>query len=213
MAAFGGRRGRRSAVLGLAALAVAQLVSNGVGKQLVDRPLPPGQWINHNEVEDQPDSSPFPSDHTAAAVAFVAAVAPVRPPAAAACAVPAALLAVERAVGSPLPHRCPRRCLDRAGCLAYPACPASAGALAAVATQRPAAHPLLTSVSLLNCPVRGTRLLAEGRAGRHGAARRAGTTKSRRESRVEYTTAGPACARRRARAGGRAGPAGLSAAD
>ncbi|MCT9011421.1 hypothetical protein [Streptomyces rhizosphaerihabitans] len=41
MAAFGGRRGRRSALLGLAALAVAQLVSNGVGQQLVDRPRPP----------------------------------------------------------------------------------------------------------------------------------------------------------------------------
>ncbi|WP_391858979.1 hypothetical protein [Streptomyces rhizosphaerihabitans] len=94
-----------------------------------------------------PDSSSFPSGHTTAAVAFVAAVAPVRPLAAAACAVPAALLAVDRVQsGAHYPTRCRRRCLDRAGrCLTYPAYPASAAALAVVATQRPAAHPLLTA--------------------------------------------------------------------
>ncbi|MFF8532028.1 phosphatase PAP2 family protein [Streptomyces sp. SAS_267] len=96
MTAFGGRRGRRSAVAGLAALAVAQLVSNGVGKQLVDRPRPPKEWIEHDEVEDRPDSSSFPSGHTAAAVAFTAAVTPTLPLAGALCSVPAALLAVER---------------------------------------------------------------------------------------------------------------------
>lgn len=96
MSAFGGRRGRRSAAAGLAALALAQLLSNGVGKQLIDRPRPPKEWIPHDEVEDRPDSSSFPSGHTAAAVAFTAAVAPAWPLAAAVCAVPAALLAVER---------------------------------------------------------------------------------------------------------------------
>ncbi|MCT9011659.1 phosphatase PAP2 family protein [Streptomyces rhizosphaerihabitans] len=96
MGAFGGRRGRRSAITGLTALAVAQLVSNGVGKQLVDRPRPPKEWIDHDEVEDRPASSSFPSGHTAAAVAFTAAIAPLWPLAATACAVPAALLAVER---------------------------------------------------------------------------------------------------------------------
>ncbi|WP_392958233.1 hypothetical protein [Streptomyces sp. LN245] len=46
MAAFGGRRGHRSAVLGLAALAVAQLASNGVGKRLADRPRPPARGVS-----------------------------------------------------------------------------------------------------------------------------------------------------------------------
>ncbi len=96
MAVFGGRDGRRAAVAGLAALTLAQLVSNGVGKQLVDRARPPKEWIEHDEVEDRPDSSSFPSGHTAAAVAFTAAVTPVWPLAGAACVVPAALLALER---------------------------------------------------------------------------------------------------------------------
>lgn len=96
MTAVGGPRGRRSAVSGLAALAVAQLVSNGVCKPLVDRPRPPKEWIEHDEVEDRPDSSSFPSGHTAAAVAFTATIAPMWPSAGALCAVPATLLAVER---------------------------------------------------------------------------------------------------------------------
>ncbi|MFF2364604.1 phosphatase PAP2 family protein [Streptomyces sp. NPDC058122] len=96
MTAFGGRRGRRSAATGLTALALAQLLSNGVGKQLIDRPRPPREWIPHDEVEDRPDSSSFPSGHTAAAVAFTAAVAPAWPLAAGVCAVSAVLLAVER---------------------------------------------------------------------------------------------------------------------
>ncbi|MEW1568971.1 MULTISPECIES: phosphatase PAP2 family protein [unclassified Streptomyces] len=67
-----------------------------MGKQLVDRPRPPKEWIEYDEVEDRPDSSSFLSGHTAAAVAFTAAVAPAWPLAAAVCAVPAVLLAVER---------------------------------------------------------------------------------------------------------------------
>lgn len=92
----GGRRGRRAGAAGLAALVVAQLASNGLGKQLADRPRPPAEWIPHDEVEDRPDSSSFPSGHTAAAVAFTAAVAPSWPVAGAVCAVPAALVGVER---------------------------------------------------------------------------------------------------------------------
>ncbi|MFI9251215.1 phosphatase PAP2 family protein [Streptomyces sp. NPDC053069] len=42
------------------------------------------------------DTLSFPSGHTAAAVAFTAAVAPSRPLAGAVCPVPAALVAVER---------------------------------------------------------------------------------------------------------------------
>ncbi|MFE9773761.1 phosphatase PAP2 family protein [Streptomyces sp. NPDC005931] len=96
MAWCGGGRGRAAAVAGLAAMAVAQLLSNGLCKQLTHRPRPPEEWIPHDEVDDRPDSSSFPSGHTAAAVAFTAAVAPTWPSAAALCAVPAATVLVER---------------------------------------------------------------------------------------------------------------------
>ncbi|MEV3970253.1 phosphatase PAP2 family protein [Streptomyces sp. NPDC050698] len=96
MAAVGGWRGRKAAVQGVAALALAQLVSNGVGKQLSDRPRPPKEWFPHDEVDDRPDSSSFPSGHTAAAIAFTAAVAPTWPAAGITCAAPAVMVAVER---------------------------------------------------------------------------------------------------------------------
>ena len=96
MASLGGRRGRRAAVTGLTALVLAQLVSNGLCKQLADRPRPPKEWFPHDEVHDRPDSSSFPSGHTAAAVAFTTAVAPTWPAAGAVCALPAALVALER---------------------------------------------------------------------------------------------------------------------
>ncbi|MER7484278.1 phosphatase PAP2 family protein [Streptomyces sp. NPDC126510] len=96
MAWRGGWRGRKAAATGLAAVAVAQLVSNGVCKQLADRPRPPKQWFPHDEVEDRPDSSSFPSGHTAAAVAFTTAITPTWPLAGALCAVPAAMVAIER---------------------------------------------------------------------------------------------------------------------
>ncbi|MER5699791.1 phosphatase PAP2 family protein [Streptomyces mirabilis] len=96
MACLGGGRGRRAAAAGLTALSLAQLTSNAVCKQLADRPLPPKEWIPHNEVDNRPDSSSFPSGHTAAAVAFTAAITPAWPLAGAACAIPAAMVAVER---------------------------------------------------------------------------------------------------------------------
>lgn len=96
MAAGGGWRGRKAAVAGLTSMAAAELVSNGVVKQLVERRRPPKEWIPHDDVEDRPDSSSFPSGHTAAAVAFTAAVALSWPWIGAACAIPAVLVAVER---------------------------------------------------------------------------------------------------------------------
>ncbi|MFK8906531.1 phosphatase PAP2 family protein [Streptomyces sp. YS-3] len=96
MASLGGWRGRRAAVAGLTALTLAQLVSNGLCKQVAGRPRPPKDWFPHDEVDDRPDSSSFPSGHTAAAVAFTAAVTHRWPAVGAACAVPAALVAVER---------------------------------------------------------------------------------------------------------------------
>jgi undecaprenyl-diphosphatase len=91
-----GWRGRRAAAAGLASMAVAELSSNCVLKQVWQRRRPPKEWISHEEVHDRPDSSSFPSGHTAAGVAFSAAVAAVWPLAGAACAVPAAVVAAER---------------------------------------------------------------------------------------------------------------------
>ncbi|MFI6495618.1 phosphatase PAP2 family protein [Streptomyces sp. NPDC050564] len=93
---LGGWRGRKAAAAGLASMVVAQLASNGACKQLADRPRPPMEWNPHGEVGDRPDSSSFPSGHTAAAVAFSAAVVPSWPLAGAVCAVPAAMVAAER---------------------------------------------------------------------------------------------------------------------
>ncbi|MFF0794987.1 phosphatase PAP2 family protein [Streptomyces spiralis] len=86
MAWLVGRRGRKAAATGLAAVVVAQLVSNGLCKQLADRPRPPKECFPRDEVDDRPDSSSFPSGHTAAAVAFTAAIAPTWPATGAVCA-------------------------------------------------------------------------------------------------------------------------------
>ncbi|MDR6978457.1 undecaprenyl-diphosphatase [Streptomyces sp. 3330] len=91
-----GPRGRRAAAAGLASMAVAEVVSNGVLKHMWHRRRPPKEWISHEEVHDRPDSSSFPSGHTSAGVAFSAAVAAVWPWAGAVCAVPAAMVAAER---------------------------------------------------------------------------------------------------------------------
>ncbi|MGW7440871.1 phosphatase PAP2 family protein [Streptomyces sp. NPDC054849] len=96
MSTGGGWRGRKAAAAGIGSMAVAELLSNGVAKQLVERRRPPKEWIPHDDVEDRPDSSSFPSGHTAAAVAFTAAVAPSWPWVGAACAVPTVMVAIER---------------------------------------------------------------------------------------------------------------------
>ncbi|MDL5199314.1 phosphatase PAP2 family protein [Streptomyces sp. ALI-76-A] len=91
-----GWRGRRAAAAGLTSMAVAELSSNCVLKQVLHRPRPPKDWISHEDVDERPDSSSFPSGHTAAGVAFSAGVAAVWPWAGAVCAVPAAMVAAER---------------------------------------------------------------------------------------------------------------------
>ncbi|MGP4046503.1 phosphatase PAP2 family protein [Streptomyces sp. 2A115] len=96
MAAVGGARGRGAAAAGLAGTAVAELLAVPMAKRLYARRRPPQEWITRGEAEDRPDSSSFPSGHTAAAFAFTAAVAPMWPTAGAACAVPAAMVAAER---------------------------------------------------------------------------------------------------------------------
>ncbi|MBO7941535.1 MULTISPECIES: phosphatase PAP2 family protein [Streptomyces] len=86
-----GRRPRRAAAMGVAAVGVASATANLLGKRLVRRPRPhraedspfPGRHV------PMPDSASFPSGHTASAVAFAAAVGPAFPVAA----VPLGLLA------------------------------------------------------------------------------------------------------------------------
>ncbi|MGI5379925.1 phosphatase PAP2 family protein [Streptomyces sp. CA-251387] len=96
MVAFGGWRGRAAAAAGVAAMATAQVLSNAVAKPLYRRRRPPPEWVPEEELQERPDSSSFPSGHTAAAFAFAGAVAPLWPAAGAACGVSAVMVAAER---------------------------------------------------------------------------------------------------------------------
>lgn len=93
---LGGWRGRKAAATGLAGMAVAETISNAVLKPLSERRRPPEEWFGSKDVDDRPDSSSFPSGHTAAAVGFTAAIAPIWPWAGAVCAVPAMAVAAGR---------------------------------------------------------------------------------------------------------------------
>ncbi|MFJ1811293.1 MULTISPECIES: phosphatase PAP2 family protein [unclassified Streptomyces] len=96
MAALGGWRGRTAAAAGVTSMVVAQVLSNAVVKKLYSRQRPPREWVPAEDLQDRPDSSSFPSGHTAAAFAFAGAVTPVWPAAGAACAVSAVSVAAER---------------------------------------------------------------------------------------------------------------------
>ncbi|MDA0565697.1 phosphatase PAP2 family protein [Streptomonospora sp. S1-112] len=96
MAATGGPRGRRAAAAGLLGMGLAEFLSNGVCKRVYHRHRPPEELAPDEEACDRPNGSSFPSGHTAAAVGFTAAAAGVSPAWGAACAVPAALVALER---------------------------------------------------------------------------------------------------------------------
>ncbi|MFJ8719404.1 phosphatase PAP2 family protein [Streptomyces violaceus] len=96
MAAVGGWHGRMAAAAGVTAMATAQVLSNAVAKKLYRRRRPPQEWVPPEDLQDRPDSSSFPSGHTAAAFAFAGAVIPVWPAAGAACAVSAVTVAAER---------------------------------------------------------------------------------------------------------------------
>jgi undecaprenyl-diphosphatase len=85
-------RGRRAAVVGVAAIGIASATANLVAKNLVRRPRPDrsaGESGQQRHVP-MPASASFPSGHTASAVAFATAVGSVLPPAA----VPLAALAM-----------------------------------------------------------------------------------------------------------------------
>jgi membrane-associated phospholipid phosphatase len=74
-------RSRRAAVLGLAAVALASVSANLVGKQVVHRPRPDREaaLVVPGRVVPMPHSASFPSGHTASAVAFAGAVGAALP--------------------------------------------------------------------------------------------------------------------------------------
>ncbi|GJF27198.1 hypothetical protein SHO565_77620 [Streptomyces sp. HO565] len=96
IAAVGGMQGKRAALAGPSAMAISEILSNAVVKPLWERRRPPKEFIPHDDVDDRPDSSSFPSGHTAAAFGFTAAVAVAWPAAGAVCALPAAAVGVQR---------------------------------------------------------------------------------------------------------------------
>lgn len=68
-AVFGGTKGRRAAAEGMAAIGITSILANLVLKRLVPRARPTDPVPEQRELED-PDSSSFPSGHTASAAAF-----------------------------------------------------------------------------------------------------------------------------------------------
>ena len=77
LAAVGGLRGRRSAMVGMAAVAITSASVNLLGKHLFRRARPDrtGQEVSQSRQVRMPSSSSFPSGHSASAFAFVNAVA------------------------------------------------------------------------------------------------------------------------------------------
>lgn len=73
IAAFGGRRGRFVAAESLVAIAVTSAIANVAAKNLVRRKRPESSVPASRRLE-QPDSSSFPSGHTASAAAFSAVI-------------------------------------------------------------------------------------------------------------------------------------------
>jgi len=69
IAALGGRRGRFVAAQGLVAVGLTSAIANLAAKNLVRRTRPASDVPEKRRIE-QPDSSSFPSGHTASAAAF-----------------------------------------------------------------------------------------------------------------------------------------------
>lgn len=68
-AVLGGTKGRKTAVEGMVAIGITSFLANVVLKGLTDRPRPTGPVPVERELKN-PDSSSFPSGHTASAAAF-----------------------------------------------------------------------------------------------------------------------------------------------
>ena len=81
LAVAGGRTGRRAAVNGLASIAVASATANLVGKQVTSRRRP--DRASYGVPEDRhvpmPESTSFPSGHSASAFAFAEGVGSAAP--------------------------------------------------------------------------------------------------------------------------------------
>lgn len=69
MAMFGGRRGRQTAITGMVAVGVTSALANIVAKGLTRRGRPTAEVPESRRLE-HPESSSFPSGHTASAAAF-----------------------------------------------------------------------------------------------------------------------------------------------
>ncbi|WP_037634648.1 phosphatase PAP2 family protein [Streptomyces katrae] len=95
LAATGGAAGRRAAMSGLAGMAGGQLLA-ALAKRTWERRRPPAELIPHSRVQERPDTSSFPSGHTAAAVAFTTSVVPEWPTAGAVCAALSAAVGLDR---------------------------------------------------------------------------------------------------------------------
>lgn len=82
LALVGGRRGRRAAVTGMAAIGIASATVNLGVKSWADRPRPDRQedLLADKREARMPSSSSFPSGHSASAFAFAAAVGDTVPP-------------------------------------------------------------------------------------------------------------------------------------
>jgi len=98
VAAVGGRRGRRAALTGVAALGINAIVVNIVVKLGVNRPRPDRDTarVPPERHVAMPTSSSFPSGHTASGFAFATAVAGSAPGAAAPLRALAALVGYSR---------------------------------------------------------------------------------------------------------------------
>jgi undecaprenyl-diphosphatase len=81
LALFGGRRGRRAALTGLAAIGTASLVVNQPMKLAGERHRPDrvGGGVPEQRWVRMPSSTSFPSGHSASAAAFAVAVGDVLP--------------------------------------------------------------------------------------------------------------------------------------
>lgn len=98
LALFGGPRGRRAALYGVASITTASTIVNAVIKPLSRRRRPDRVAMGVIEARhvSMPSSTSFPSGHSASAFAFAAGVGHVMPAAGAALFLPAALVAYSR---------------------------------------------------------------------------------------------------------------------
>jgi membrane-associated phospholipid phosphatase len=81
LAVIGGPTGRRAAVNGVAAIGLASATANLVGKRVTDRQRPDraGAGVPDDRQVPMPESTSFPSGHTASAFAFAEGVSAAAP--------------------------------------------------------------------------------------------------------------------------------------